>query len=78
MPVLSRYYFNFSVFKQRLTDFLRDFQQKVSLRVTAEHAAFVLPEQPYTTREGGPPLLFWSPRCAMKTSGAQTPVPSHL
>lgn len=64
MPVLNREFFNFAVIKQPLGGFLRDFQRKVPLNMSARPSAFVLPEQPYTASPDDPPLLLWTPACA--------------
>lgn len=62
MSVLEREFFNLTVFKQPLVEFIDAFELRVKARLKAVPTPFVLPKQPYNSTDGQPPLLLWSPR----------------
>ena len=61
VAVLERDFFNLTVFKQPLAQFIAAFEREVTAPLKAVPTAFVLPHQPYAASDGQPPLILWSP-----------------
>jgi hypothetical protein len=66
MPVLQRPFFNLTVFKVPLAELIASFSGLFAQSLRANTTQLIFPSQPYAAGQNDPPMVLWSPACAVE------------